>query len=77
MTINNELGEQLPHGQLPNTYSNVSGQFLDENGNTINYRRVLSHSTNPNRESQLLTQQEQQIIENPNEEEDELIMNQY
>lgn len=63
-SLQNELDEKLPHGQLATSYLNASGQFLDENGHTINYRRELSHANDPNRETQLLTQEEQRIIEN-------------
>ncbi|VDN20817.1 unnamed protein product [Gongylonema pulchrum] len=55
----------LPRGTIANTQASTEGNYVDEEGQPVTYRRELITSVNPNSESTLLKEEEKRIAETP------------
>ncbi|KAE9553519.1 hypothetical protein FO519_003268 [Halicephalobus sp. NKZ332] len=58
-----EMAETLPIGSISNSQSNAEGAFVDKQGHNISYRRELTTSADPGKESQLLKEEERRVVE--------------
>ena len=58
-----EMAETLPLGLISNSQSNAEGSFVDKQGHNVNYRREVTTSVDPGKESQLLKEEERKVVE--------------
>uniref|UniRef100_A0A1I8AGI3 ZM domain-containing protein n=1 Tax=Steinernema glaseri TaxID=37863 RepID=A0A1I8AGI3_9BILA len=72
VTVNNdafdrrtEMSETLPRGSLSNTQANAAGEYVDDHGRNVLYKRELTTSADPGREIQLLKEEERRVTEQP------------
>ncbi|KAI6187534.1 ZASP domain-containing protein [Aphelenchoides besseyi] len=62
-----ETSEQLPHGQISNTFANTQSNYRQQDGHNVAYRRELTTTTDPKRESKLLKEEESRTVEEQTE----------
>ncbi|KAK0399769.1 hypothetical protein QR680_003207 [Steinernema hermaphroditum] len=60
-----EMRETLPRGSLSNTQANAAGEYVDQEGRNVLYKRELTTSADPGREYQLLKEEERRVTERP------------
>jgi hypothetical protein len=63
----NEMNEQLPQGQLSNTFAHTQREYQGPGGQHVEYTRELTTSNNYGNEAELLKEEERRIVEQQKE----------